>query len=56
MFYEGEWLDGSIDGYGVLQILNKSVYEGYFKDDASNGVGAIIFENGDHYMGEWLNG
>ena len=45
-----------MDGYGVLQIQKKSVYEGYFKDDVANGFGTIIFENGDHYTGEWLKG
>ena len=45
-----------MDGYGVLQILRKSVYEGNFKDGQAHGQGSIIYENGDHYDGEWFRG
>ena len=56
VFYKGEWLDESMDGYGILQDQTFSVYEGQFKDNHANGFGTIIFENGDHYQGEWLDG
>ena len=45
-----------MDGYGVLQDKNFSVYEGNFKDNVAHGFGSIIFENGDHYVGSWKKG
>ena len=45
-----------MDGYGVLQDQNFSVYEGFFENDLAHGFGTIIFGNGDHYTGEWVKG
>ena len=45
-----------MDGYGVLQDKNFSVYEGDFRENHENGFGSIIYENGDHYVGEWKDG
>ena len=43
VFYCGEWLDDCMDGYGVLQDQNFSVYEGFFRKDLAHGYGSIIF-------------
>ena len=56
VFYTGEWLDGQMDGYGVLQDQGFSVYEGFFKKGSAHGFGSIIYENGDHYVGDWYSG
>ena len=45
-----------MDGYGVLQDQNFSVYEGFFRKDLAHGYGSIIFQNGDHYVGDWVKG
>ena len=45
-----------MDGYGILQDQNFSVYEGDFQNDHAHGFGTIIFDNGDHYVGQWVRG
>ena len=44
--YTGEVYDGRKQGRGVLEMNNGSAYMGYFKDNAPNGLGVILYSNG----------
>ena len=44
-----------MDGYGVLQD-RFSVYKGALRKNEAHGFGISVFENGDHYVGEWVEG
>lgn len=37
-------------------MVDGPIYMGYFKDDLPNGLGVIIYANGDRYEGEVKNG
>ena len=40
-----------------MQVLpDGSFYEGYWKNDMMNVRGRMIRNNGEVYLGEWLNG
>eukprot|EP01117_Protostelium_nocturnum_P002525 TRINITY_DN1323_c0_g2_i2.p1 TRINITY_DN1323_c0_g2~~TRINITY_DN1323_c0_g2_i2.p1 ORF type:complete len:1265 (-),score=564.26 TRINITY_DN1323_c0_g2_i2:67-3558(-) len=53
--YEGGWSQRKRVGYGVYQSLSGIRYEGEF-DDVFNGIGTMVFPNGDNYTGSWVNG
>ena len=38
------------------RYYNKDIYEGEFKNDKREGNGKYIWENGEYYIGQWLNG
>ena len=52
-YYDGEWKDDKMDGYGVYLYSNGDKYEGYWKDGFQNGKGKYIFTDGRSYEGEW---
>ncbi|KAJ7555442.1 hypothetical protein O6H91_05G038000 [Diphasiastrum complanatum] len=54
--YEGDWVDGEFDGYGVETWEAGSRYRGQYKRGLRNGYGVYRFHNGDEYSGEWANG
>lgn len=45
------------DGDGVMNYADgKSSYNGYYKDNVKHGHGKFIYNNGDTYEGEFMNG
>ncbi|BAT89729.1 hypothetical protein VIGAN_06076400 [Vigna angularis var. angularis] len=54
--YEGDWVDGKYDGYGVETWARGSRYRGQYKKGLRHGMGIYRFYNGDVYGGEWSNG
>ncbi|XP_008782234.2 junctophilin-3-like [Phoenix dactylifera] len=54
--YEGDWVDGKYDGYGVESWARGSRYRGQYRQGLRHGFGTYRFYNGDGYAGEWLGG
>ena len=60
LIIEGDWLEGKLNGHGILErkesdgkLLFK--YDGNFNNNARQGKGIFSFENYYSYNGEWLN-
>lgn len=53
--YQGQWLNGQRDGYGVQLWPDGSRYEGLWMGDKANGNGKLVHADGDVYEGEWRN-
>ncbi|XP_059275828.1 uncharacterized protein LOC132030280 [Lycium ferocissimum] len=54
--YEGDWIDGKYDGYGVETWSKGSRYRGQYRQGLRHGVGMYRSYTGDLYGGEWCNG
>lgn len=54
--YEGDWIDGKYDGYGVETWSKGSRYRGQYRQGLRHGVGMYRSYTGDLYAGEWCNG
>ncbi|OMO70105.1 hypothetical protein CCACVL1_19102 [Corchorus capsularis] len=54
--YEGDWVDGKYDGYGVETWAKGSRYRGHYRQGLRHGIGVYRFYTGDVYAGEWSNG
>ncbi|KAJ4847639.1 hypothetical protein Tsubulata_002751 [Turnera subulata] len=54
--YEGDWVDGKYDGYGVETWARGSRYRGQYRQGLRHGFGVYRFYTGDVYAGEWSNG
>ncbi|KAE8658482.1 hypothetical protein F3Y22_tig00116971pilonHSYRG00598 [Hibiscus syriacus] len=54
--YEGYWIDGKYDGYGVETWAKGSRYRGQYRQGLKHGIGVYRFYTGDVYAGEWSNG
>ncbi|GMI96184.1 hypothetical protein like AT4G17080 [Hibiscus trionum] len=54
--YEGDWIDGKYDGYGVETWAKGSRYRGQYRQGLKHGTGVYRFFTGDVYAGEWSNG
>ncbi|XP_016504210.1 uncharacterized protein LOC107822206 [Nicotiana tabacum] len=54
--YEGEWIDGRYDGYGIEGWARGSKYRGQYRQGLRHGYGVYKFYTGDTYAGEWCNG
>lgn len=54
--YEGDWVDGKYDGYGIESWARGSRYKGCYKQGLRHGYGVYRFYTGDCYSGEWFNG
>lgn len=50
--YEGDYVDGKMEGEGRLIFSSGLIYTGQVKNNAFNGQGEIIFEDGLIYTGE----
>ena len=53
--YEGNFLKGKKNGFGIYKT-NDGIYEGEFCDDTYSGFGKWSWNNGDSYIGDWVNG
>ena len=54
-YYEGEWKDDKMCGFGIYHYSNGDVYEGEWLDDMHHGFGKYFFTDGNRYEGEWKN-
>ncbi|KAL5064223.1 hypothetical protein RYX36_025960 [Vicia faba] len=54
--FEGDWVDGKYDGYGVETWARGSRYRGQYRKGLRHGIGIYRFFGGDVYTGEWCNG
>jgi hypothetical protein len=56
-YYKGEWnpTTGEIEGRGVVIKANKCTIDGYFYGKLK-GIGRIIYDNFDRYVGEFKDG
>ncbi|KAJ7961881.1 putative 1-phosphatidylinositol-4-phosphate 5-kinase [Quillaja saponaria] len=54
--YEGDWVDGKYDGYGMETWARGSRYRGQYRQGLRHGFGVYRFYTGDVFAGEWLNG
>lgn len=54
--YEGDWVNGRYDGYGIESWSKGSKYKGQYRQGARHGYGVYWFYTGDSYSGEWFNG
>ncbi|XP_027338948.1 phosphatidylinositol 4-phosphate 5-kinase 5-like [Abrus precatorius] len=54
--YEGDWVDGRYDGYGIESWARGSRYRGQYRQGLRHGYGVYRFYTGDSYAGEWCNG
>jgi hypothetical protein len=54
MIYEGNWLEGIIQGYGEIKWPSGNIYKGEFKSNKINGNGYLIwFDSSEKYIGQW---
>ena len=54
-FYEGQFIDGEIQGHGFRRWAStRNEYTGQFVKGELNGHGIMIYGNGSRYEGEWL--
>ena len=53
--YEGDFVNGIMEGNGIIKYMNGSWYEGQFKNDKYEGKGKFVFKNGNIYEGEFNN-
>ncbi|MBR2296727.1 MAG: hypothetical protein IKA43_04890 [Clostridia bacterium] len=54
--YEGSFIDGQFNGYGVLAILNPRAFEATFVADGFEALEGLVLEAGSSYEGNFLNG
>ncbi|KAK2442235.1 histone H3 K4-specific methyltransferase SET7/9 family protein [Trifolium repens] len=54
--YEGDWIDGRYDGYGIESWARGSRYKGQYRKGMRHGYGVYRFYTGDSFSGEWCNG
>lgn len=55
--YEGELVDGQMDGRGVYRYAGGNVYAGFFNKGKPHGPNAVFtYSNGDRYEGPYVNG
>ena len=55
-YYEGFWINGLKNGYGLYQWEGKGRYIGDWENDTMSGYGAYIADNKDNVIGEYKNG
>jgi len=54
--FEGEYIDGRLNGHGTAVYAIEGMYEGEWKDYKRDGHGVMVYANGDRYDGEWKDG
>jgi hypothetical protein len=52
--YEGEWVDGKMQGRGVYFYGDGSVYDGMWVAGKMQGKGVFCYPNGNRYEGEFF--
>jgi len=54
--YEGEFLNGKLNGYGIHKSTSGNVYVGAFKNGQYNGVGTLVSADGVKFSGTYSDG
>tara|TARA_B100000945_G_C20358388_1_gene585829 strand:- start:226 stop:624 length:399 start_codon:yes stop_codon:yes gene_type:complete len=54
-YYEGNIIDDTFDGMGILYFNNGDIYEGQFKNDMFEGKGMYKYKSGAKYNGLFSN-
>ena len=54
--YEGQYVDGLIEGFGVYRWASGSKYEGNCKAGKRHGQGVWTGSNGNVYEGQYVDG
>ena len=49
--YEGQWLNGTMNGQGEFRMADGSVYKGGYKNGKKNGNGTLIDKDGIRFVG-----
>ncbi len=52
---EGNFVNGSLNGYGTVRYVSGDFYEGIWKDGRLNGQGKMTKANGDIFEGNFVN-
>ena len=53
--FSGDWLEGQMDGPGLLESADGSVYTGAFSRGLKKGQGQMQYPSGAKYAGEWAD-
>lgn len=53
--YEGNWVNGKLNGKGKATQFNGDTYEGDYSDSKREGQGTYTFKTGDVYFGHFAN-
>jgi hypothetical protein len=51
--YEGDFEDGSYEGFGILTDANRDRYDGMLSNGRKNGNGTMQYSDGRSYTGDW---
>jgi hypothetical protein len=54
--YEGDIVDNTRSGRGVMTFRDGTRYEGQWRDDAANGRGVMTLPSGERREGLFVNG
>lgn len=54
-YYEGDFLNNTINGSGIYNWSNKNVYKGTFKNGKMHGQGFYKWPDGSEYEGQYFN-
>ena len=54
-YYEGEFTNGKMTGYGFYKWANNNTYKGQFLDGKLHGKGIFKWEDGNEYEGDYVN-
>eukprot|EP00347_Sterkiella_histriomuscorum_P017184 403350349 len=54
-YYDGDYVDGSSNGYGLMIIGNGDMYCGEYKYGKRHGLGTYYWNDGDIYEGQYMN-
>jgi hypothetical protein len=52
-YYDGDWLNDKMHGFGVYCYSNGDLYEGEWEENLHCGYGKYLFTDGSKYEGEW---
>lgn len=54
-YYEGEFTNGKMTGYGFYKWSNNNTYKGQFLDGNLHGKGIFKWNDGNEYEGDYVN-
>lgn len=55
VYYDGEILEGRIEGKGIMIWADSSSYSGMWRTNMRHGKGTMKWKNGNMYMGKFKN-